>query len=268
MSEPVIDLLETEWRAIADLCAELEEVDWDRPTECPGWTVRDNLSHIVGTERMLLGDQPPELPEGDYPHVRDAIGEFNERWVEASRARPGPEILAEFRDVTARRLDMLRAMTTEDFDQVGFTPIGEGPYRLFMQIRVFDCWTHEQDMRSATGRSGHLEGPIAEHSVRWLTRGMPMVVGKRAAAEEGASVVFAIDGPAGVVLPVVVDGRAAAVDEVPADPTVTIHLDVQAFTRLASGRWSASRVLEEERVGFDGDEELGRRVIGAMTVVP
>ena len=38
-------------------------------------------------------------------------------------------------------------MGTEDFDRVGFTPEGEGPYRAFMAIRVFDCWEHEQDIR-------------------------------------------------------------------------------------------------------------------------
>ncbi len=268
MPEPVIDLLETEWHTIGDLCAQFDDPDWDRPTDCPGWTVRDHLSHIVGTERMLLGDEAPELPPGDYPHVRDAIGELNEQWVEASRARPGPDVLSEFRDATSRRLDALRAMTTEDFDRLGFTPIGEGPYRLFMEIRVFDCWTHEQDMRIATDRPGHFEGPIAEHSVRWLARGMPMVVGKRAAAPQGASVVLDISGPAGFVLPIAVDGRAAAVDEVPDHPTVTIHLDAEVFTRLASGRWAADRTLDSGRVTFDGDAELGQHVVEAMTVVP
>jgi hypothetical protein len=29
-----------------------------------------------------------------------------------------------------------------------------------MHIRIFDCWVHEQDMRRATGRPGHLTGPV------------------------------------------------------------------------------------------------------------
>ena len=32
-----------------------------------------------------------------------------------------------------------------------FTPAGKDTYGRFMQIRVFDCWLHEQDIRDALG---------------------------------------------------------------------------------------------------------------------
>ena len=107
--------------------------------------------------------------------------------------------MAEFREVTGRRLDELRAMGPDDFDRVGFTPEGEGPYRRFMEIRVFDCWEHEQDIRRAVGRPGHLEGPIAEAAVRKVAAAAGYVVGKKAGAPEGSSVVFDVHGPVALI---------------------------------------------------------------------
>ena len=57
---------------------------------------------------------------------------MNEAWVEARRRVPGNEVLAEFVETTDRRLDALRAMPPERFDVVGWSPVGEVPYREFM----------------------------------------------------------------------------------------------------------------------------------------
>ncbi|HET7721905.1 MAG TPA: fatty acid desaturase, partial [Acidimicrobiales bacterium] len=40
----------------------LHEAQWETPTECPGWRVKDLYSHVVGTELMLLG-RPDETVE-------------------------------------------------------------------------------------------------------------------------------------------------------------------------------------------------------------
>jgi hypothetical protein len=62
-----------------------------RATDLPGWTVQDNLSHLIGIERTLQG-----LPATDHrvakpDHVRNAIGEMNEHEVDSRRGLPaGP----------------------------------------------------------------------------------------------------------------------------------------------------------------------------------
>lgn len=55
MSEPIVDLLDEAWTSISELCGELDEAMWDLPTDLPGWSVKDNLSHIVGTRRTRCG---------------------------------------------------------------------------------------------------------------------------------------------------------------------------------------------------------------------
>src|ERR1700690_2342682 len=94
--EPVIEELTEVWASIVVACGELDEEQWDRPTDCPGWTVKDQVSHLIGIEQALLG-QPSPPPLSDVPaHVLNPFGEMNEAWVEARRRVPGPEVLAEF----------------------------------------------------------------------------------------------------------------------------------------------------------------------------
>lgn len=264
MSEPVVDLLETVWRSISELLDELDDDDWDTPTDLPGWTVRDVVSHMIGTEKMLAGHPSPPPPASLGEHVRNPIGEVNEAWVEARRAVPGPELAAEFRAITTERLAQLRDMSPEEFDTVGFTPEGEGPYRSFMSIRVFDCWEHEQDIRRATDRPGHLTGPVAAHAVQKVTNALGYIVGKKAAAPDGTTVVFDITGSLPMIQPVYVDGRARILDREPNDRDVTIHLDTETYNALGCGRWTAEHALATGRARLEGDEELGRRVLESM----
>lgn len=261
MPEPMVALLESVWDSIAALCASLTDDEWDRPTDCPGWSVKDQVSHMVGTERMLLGEPAPTAEVGEAAHVRNDIGKFNEAWVAERRDRPGAEVLAEFGDVTARRLAALRAMSPQQWDEEGFTPEGPGPYRQFMEIRVFDCWYHEQDIREALGRPGDLVGPVAEHTLRRIPRGLPYAVGKKAAAPQGASVVFEVAGDPPLEVAIGVDGRAAVLGAPPAEPTVRIVTDRRTYSRLAGGRWSGDRARAEGHVEVAGDEALGRAVV-------
>jgi uncharacterized protein (TIGR03083 family) len=264
MAEPMIELLSSVWSSIAGLCRDLDNAQWDRVTDCPGWTVKDNVAHMIGTERMLSGDQAgASAPEG-AAHVRNDIGRANEQWVESYRAQPGRDVLAAFEAVTAKRLAVLRAMTPEEWDKEGFTPEGPGPYRQFMAIRVFDCWFHEQDIREAIDRPGDLEGPVADHSIGRIERGLPFVVGKKAGAPQGSTVVFDVTGSPRVTVPIGVEGRAALLDTEPSDPTVRIELDRRTYSRLAGGRWDGARARRDGHVDVTGDRELGERIVDNM----
>ena len=264
MSDPTIDLLETVWDSIIALGGELGEAEWKRPTDLPGWTVQDNLSHIIGTERMMRGEPAPEVVPSETTHLRNPIGELNELWVESRRGATGAEVLTEFTDLSAERLAEYRSLTPEQLDEVGPTPVGPAPFRDYIAVRVMDSWAHEQDMRRGVDRPGSLSGPAAELSLRRIDNTMPLIVGKRAGAPDGATVVFVIQGEAGRTLPIEVDGRARVAETVPGDPTVTLTMDVETYAAVSFGRWSPDDAIGAGRVTIVGDDSLGRAVVGAM----
>jgi uncharacterized protein (TIGR03083 family) len=267
MGEPVVDLLAEEFSSIRELASALTPEQWQATTECPGWTVQDQLAHVIGTESMLAGRPRPAASEATSkaPHVKNEIGGFNESWVESFRNRSPEEVRATLDALLDERLEQLRALTPEQWDQVGPTPVGQAPYREFMNVRVMDIWVHEQDIRRAIGRPGHLRGPVVEHSIGRFLSAMPFAVGKKAGAPKGSSVVFSLTGDAGRTFAVVVGDRAGLADEVPADPTVTLRMDVETWWCLSLGRVDGPSTRAAGKVEIVGDEALGERVVDNLS---
>jgi uncharacterized protein (TIGR03083 family) len=251
------------WSRLDELLGGLDEDDWSRPTHLPGWDVKDNVAHIIGTEAMLLGESPGvEIDRERYPHVRNDIGEFNERWVESLRQAPPSEVLARFRELRTRRLGALEAMDAGQWDAEGFTPAGRDTYGRFMRIRTFDSWLHEQDIRDALGRSGGEGGAAAELALDEMTTAMGYVVGKRAGAAPGARVRFELTGLAARRIDVEVADRASVVDELSGAPTVTLTMPAGVFARLGGGRVDAASVRDQ--ISIDGDTDLGERIVSNL----
>ena len=261
-----IDKLEATWRSLSALGSTLDERQWKSPTDLPGWTVQDNLAHLIGIERSLQGLPGAAPPAIVGAHVKNPIGQFNEAEVEARRGCSGAEVLAEWIALVDLRLATLRGADDAYFAQPMSTPTGPGTMADFLHIRVLDCWVHEQDMRRAVGIAGQLEGSAAEHTVDRLLRTIPIVVGKRAATPEGGAVVINLTG--GVQRHVVCEvngGRAAIVAAPTADPLATITLDADAFVVLATGRRSAAVLAD--RVIVSGDVALGQRVVDSLNMM-
>lgn len=259
--DPVVDAFAEEVAALDDLLSGLLPDEWKAASPCPGWDVQANVAHIIGTESMLAGiDAPPTDDDlAARSHVRNAIGGFNEIWVAGLAGVAPAEVLERFRSVTAHRIEALRAMDQETWDAESFTPAGQDSHGRFMRIRVFDCWMHEQDIRDATGRPGHLWGPAVDQTLDEMSASLGFVVGKKAAAPDGASVTFAIDGEADRQIHVLVDGRAAEVDTLDGPATATVQTDVHTFSRLAGGRIELAAV--SNRITVEGDQDLGQRVV-------
>ena len=259
--------LEEVWGELARLAGELDDSGWRKSTPCPGWDVAAQYAHVIGTESMLLGRPNPELDPGKPEHVLNNIGGMNEIWVKALAGCSRDQVMEQFAEVTGERTKVLKAMTDDDFDQPSWTPVGKADYRRFMQIRVFDCFVHEQDVRDAVGRPGHESGPVAEQSVDEIVRALGYVVGKKAGLPADATVALRLAGPLKRDLDVaVVDGRARVVPSLDGDATTTLSLSSTAFTRLGCGRVRPDAVLEGSLGGVEigGDVELGRRVISNL----
>ncbi len=263
--QELVDCMDQVWRSIATLCSGFTETQWKAPTDCPGWSVQDQLAHLTGAESGILGQASPDHVPANVDHVKNDIGRRNEVVVDWRRSRPGAQVLEEFQELTSKRMGILRAMTEAAFAAEIETPIGPGTVAEFLRLRIFDAWIHEQDIRRAVGQPGHLEGPVAEHSMGRLAMAMPYVVGKKAQAADGASVVFEVTGPAGRVLPIGVDGsRARVLDQAPARPTVRLTMDAETFACLGCGRWEPAKALASGKVAVAGDKDLGETIIHQM----
>lgn len=257
-----------QWNQLDQLLSGLKKEDWNTPTALPGWTVRDVVAHVAGTEHMLSGEPVPdiELSEAARTHLRNPIAELNEKFVEEARSLSVEDAFEDFREAITARTEQLAEMTPAELEAETDSPVGRVPYHRFMGVRVFDCWVHEDDIRVALGMQHNLGSSSGRYALGEIVHALPRIVGKNAGAPDGARVRFRVVPGAETDLElatdVVVDGRAALVkvdDSV--EPTVELLFDSPTFVRAATGRTVAAPGAGVE---VRGDETLGRAILGAM----
>ncbi|MGV0741786.1 maleylpyruvate isomerase family mycothiol-dependent enzyme [Mycolicibacterium sp. XJ870] len=261
----VLDGLFGEWDELATLVDGLTDEQWLAQTSLPGWTVRDVLAHIVGTESMLQGVASPDadIDVSTLKHVRNDIGVMNELWVRGLSALAPDELVHKYREVTAARRDQLDAIGAADWNAITATPAGPDTYGRFMRVRTFDCWMHEHDIRDALDLPAvEPTGPPARLALDELTSSMGFVVGKLGGAPDGSRVRLELTGPLRRTINIAVEGKGRVVDEFDAEPTVTITLDGLLFTRLAGGRTRHAGAVK-----YRGDEAVGERIVENLNFV-
>ena len=264
--DEMVALLRAQYQSLDYLGSSLTPREWHSKASLPGWVVFDVYAHIIGTESLLEGYALPHTPLDveSFGHVHNEIGVFNETWIEALSSLGPDAMLDRFRRVTKSRLRSLEAMTDEEFEAETATPIGPAPYWRFMQIRLFDCWMHEQDIREGLGRPGHESGPCARAAIDEAVRALGYIVGKKAGLPRGTTVTVNLTGPVRRTIHVVVGDRAEVVPSLDGPPTATISLSSSLFMRLIGGRADqlSSRL---GTIDFDGDLALAVKVATNFT---
>jgi len=268
MSEELGQIMEQAWSSMEEVAAQLSPEEWDMPTDCPGWLVRDQVAHTNAIEGNRLGR--PWAP-GDpikAPHVRNDLGAINEREIQHRRDQTPEQLLDDLRDVTGERVKFLAGLSDEEWQQDATGVLGTAPMTEVIKIRILDVFYHDQDIRVATGRPGAMNGDVARFVFERMASAMPFVVGKRAQAADGETVVFEIGQPGETFAIGMQDRRGGPLADVPADPTVRLSMDCETFLRLCGGRWSPERVEEEGRLRVAGNRDLAGRILSNLAVTP
>jgi uncharacterized protein (TIGR03083 family) len=264
-----MDLLATyvaAWKACAadveKLLRSLDGDDWSRETDCPGWTVRDVAAHLAAIEAELAGGPGPHLDQVSAA-TANVSGADTQAGIEERRDHSTDEIIEEFADAVRRRAAELDEDPPSDPAAVpARNPGGVGwDWQTLLRNRVIDLWVHEQDIRRAVGRPGDLDTPAAQVTTQMFLTALPFVIGKRAKAEPGSTVVVAVDGTESGY-EVDPDGRCRAAESVPEEPTARLAMDAETLAILGAGRRDPLTV----DVTVDGDRDLAERILRGLAV--
>ncbi len=179
-------LLTPERDALLRLLAGLAPDDWDRPTECPAYSVKGVATHVLGDDLSLLSRQrdeatngvllqAEEMPGADFRSILDA---FNDRWVATARFL-SPELLVDLLRVSGERTAAF--YTSVDLaapcEPVGFFgSTGEpSPYWQAIARELVERWVHQSQIRRALRM-----GSLAED---WMVRAGVDIVAAAAGVE-------------------------------------------------------------------------------------
>ncbi|WP_457254288.1 maleylpyruvate isomerase family mycothiol-dependent enzyme [Pedococcus sp. P5_B7] len=262
-------------QAVVDLGHSCSDADFDRPTACPGWTVKDQISHVVGLESWLHSGANPRVELPDYDHLHNAEGKFLERAVEIRRPMVGAKVVAELETIAAQRVEQFTAPEVT-LDTVVRGAWGPAPLSESLPTRILDIWTHEQDIRQALGRPGDLDSGGAVVFMHLLFAALPKLIARQAQIPPGNVVIIESTGPvlgrAGVWVESHDDGKPRGIplfsgiahDGDPDDVFTTITLSTDALTRRAAGRGS----VDDIHFTVQGDEAVARQVLENLVFVP
>ena len=253
------DAVFSAWQSAADdfraLVTPLSQEEWDSPTALPGWTVGDIVAHVGWLEGLLIGRvDPPHEPDWDaLPHATSEFSQVTEVPVDLRRSWTPEDVIAELATNVAGHGEALAA-GAHDLTAPAQGPFGPATLGRVLGMRTLDTWVHEQDIRDALGRPGHLDTAGAQVTATQLLPGYGRVWAKLCGARAGETLRLRVSEP-GVAFTrdVVVgdDGRATVTSAQGDSATVTITMHWRTFLNLSCGRGDASAHRPHVAIGGD-----------------
>lgn len=247
-------LMQTELERFLALLETLGAGDWDKPTACTAWNVRDMLAHQAGGYasgtgyREMIHQYSARPQNGQLPE--DAI---NARQLSERANRTPSELIAELRRVGPVAIHKWAYQFRLVKPLVVPHPVGgRQPLRhLMWVIHSRDTWMHRLDICRATARPFQ---QTAEHDgriVALILRDVDLVLRDKLG---GKAVAFDLPGVAGGVWQV---GSG--------EPAATIRMDALDFCIFASGRFTPDEALS--RANLSGERVLAEFALRNILVL-
>jgi uncharacterized protein (TIGR03083 family) len=217
-------LAEAEYVRLLALADDLYLDEWQRPTDCTAWNVRDLVGHLLGMAEMQADPAEQRRQVGTATERARESGELWLTELTALQVREHAhltttELLAALHEVVPSVLARRFALTTEQraapYDpQLPGEPVWTVGY-LHDRVLLRDPWLHRVDICRAAGRRMFL---VSEHDGRIIADVVADWAGRH-----GRPFTLELTGPAG--------GRFRA-----GRGGVELQMDAVEFCRTLSGR--------------------------------
>src|SRR5258707_1749717 len=177
----VLDLFPQERKQLLELFSDLSEEDWDAPTVCQGWTVKDIGLHLLGDDIGYLSGRRDHFSNPFFRnkdmHAWESLvknlNEANELWVKAAE-RISPKLLSDLLALTGKQLyeymQFLDPMAINGV--VSWAGPDPAPMWLDSAREYTERWLHQQQIRDAVNKPGLKEQrffhPVLDTFVRAL----------------------------------------------------------------------------------------------------
>jgi uncharacterized protein (TIGR03083 family) len=261
--------------AVVELGRRLSPEQWTAPTECPGWSAGDIVRHLSWVEGFLAGRQDPDhLVDWDaFPHITSDFGRMTETGVDLRRPLGQAQACDELDGLIDLRLHQIMAIEPLDLLTEVQGLFGRPvPLQNLLRVRVFDVWTHEQDVRRAVALPANLGTAGAHVSALQMVNALPFVLARNVEAPVGTTLRVTVTGPVAFEAWAAVDeeGRGVALDDLaaPTEPTVALATDWETYARLGAGRLDVTGPEVLARIHLTGDPDLAARLPESLAVTP
>jgi uncharacterized protein (TIGR03083 family) len=224
MPSSALKAIEADREALLALCRGVNDSVWSQDSGCPGWTVQDLVSHMACS--FWLAVDMSKLPDSaGLPAERAA-----DLYVESRRSMTSAEILADYESASARGLELLAAVQSQDVE-VPLGDVGTYPASVVPTAYAFEHYVHiRYDLFAPDGPFGG-EPPASDElrlgpTLDWIEAALP---------QQNSDLLGGMDQAVEVRLSGV-DGRTLHIGD--GDVAGQIDSDAAAFVRWVTQRGS------------------------------
>jgi uncharacterized protein (TIGR03083 family) len=247
-----------------DVVVTLSGDEWSRPSQCPGWSVKDLVAHTSSNFKVLVEPPPAAepVPGMTAERAQDALVDQRREW--------SPEqVREEFQTWLEPALGVLEALQDPSMADQPITlhDLGTYPMAALADAFAFDLYCHLRvDLLRPMGAVDRDLSPADETVLRpaigWMLTGLPQMC-RGTLGVVDRPVGLRLVGPGGgehTVLP-----GQPLVEVAPGlrpDAAAVVTSSVQDFVV-----WGTGRRPWRESVTVSGDEHRGARFLDAVDIV-
>jgi uncharacterized protein (TIGR03083 family) len=274
----VNDLFGDERAQLLETLESLSREQWDAPTVCAGWSVKDIAAHLLaddlGPVSRRRDGHSASWFSGEWDELLAFINRQNEEWVAAMRRVSGPLLVELLRFSGERVFAVYRSL---DLDSVGPVVDWAGPQPAPMWLHVAreytERWLHSQQIYDALGVDRAKEPRLFAPVLDTFVRALPHTY-RNVDAAPNTHMLLVITGDAGARWSLVRDdvpqpppaaSSWALYEAAETAPAATVTLDQETAWRLFTK--GIDPAAAHERATIEGDVGLGEVALSAVAIL-
>lgn len=156
-------------RRLEDTLATLSSDQWEAPSRCAAWNVRDVVAHLAGINPLFvqsalagLAGDPTRLMRHFDPAATPPV------MVDAMEQLSSEQILELFVSTNADLFATVERFTEAEWSSLAESPPGDVSVRLLMSHALWDGWVHERDIVLPLGIAPTVEADEVTASLRYV----------------------------------------------------------------------------------------------------
>ena len=202
---------------LAAIASEFTEAEWTHPSRCEGWSSRDVIVHLDGTNFFWtqsiaagLRGEPTRFLATFDPVTSPATSVAQSQGLSSTEARD------RFVDSTDTLCALLESIGPGDWTLLAEAPPGHVSIAAVTHHALWDAWVHERDMLLPLDADAIVADDEVTACLRWVAALGPTLARSRGVNEHGRLAVHATDPDIDVLIDIgdqiVVTDRAGAAD--------------------------------------------------------